>query len=297
MRYLLIALLLFSSLALAQSAVPRAVDEMFDLKPRCERGDIDEFLLEVDYLHLDSNGIRVKTYRNQVFFTRICLGSSADSLRYEYIIDTMKVGILVYPSAPFSEQQRVIDFEGHSFQLRFGKGIPTRDGCYHPGDLLGEEMAYIDAYEFYNQMTIFTIFEQLRFTAGRQLAYIGDTLTMALPAPICFKLPGIVNSYHLDQKPFHLRVAGITKHGGVPCAIVDLSSRPSELEIDFVSRDPKVAIAGIGSSMILGDFLVSLVDGQLVGATVYDRLEALLMIDDKSKSNRVQTISRLSSLR
>lgn len=283
-----IILTLLPMLLFAQSAIPKAVTEYLNPQPRMERGDSQRYSLTVDYEQLDSNGVIVGIYRNLLGYTQLTLASSPDSMRFEIVVDSFAAGMPVTRRGPISSRSLMTDFSGYSFQVRYGKEIPTKDGCYDPSDILADNLHYTQAQEFMDQFTLIRLINQFRFMAGRQLGYIGDTVTMKLPGNICYQLSGLVQDYKLYQQPYKIWVAGISRYGKDPCALLHIEADPSPLRLDFITRTGKILKAR-GSKALSGEFLVALSNGALLSADLTERLTGHMAVgeDYESLNNRV----------
>jgi hypothetical protein len=184
---------------------------------------------------------------------------------------------------------------GYSFQWQFHEQLRSRDGCYAHEVALADHMHYTEAFEFLSMFIPIELVEQLRYTAASKLARIGDSLTVALPGPICFDIPEVIKEFRLEQQPYRLRFSGITKFRHYACAVIEIESDPSLLSIEFAATQG--TWTGSGSTWFSGEFLVSLADGNIVSATLRDRMEATQKYpDDSTAPNPVLTVTKLTQL-
>ncbi|MCK4856961.1 MAG: hypothetical protein KAT58_03235, partial [candidate division Zixibacteria bacterium] len=177
MRLLTIILLLLPMIANAQSQIPRALSEPLNLAPRCQRGDAQKLLLEVDYLFLDETGMITSIKKSSLQYTVLCLENTVgEKVVWEAAIDSFKIGSKAAPGSKATRHRVMTELEGYSFDIIVTKKVPVRDGCYDFGIPIEENLHYTEGFEFLTMIIPLKIIEQLRFTAGRRLGLIGDTL-------------------------------------------------------------------------------------------------------------------------
>ena len=289
-RVLTVIRTILPTLIFAQSAIPTAVNEYLSPAPRMERGDNQRYYLEVDYQHLDSNGLMMVTLRNWVKYSQLCLLNSKDSLRFEVVIDSFATGMTLMTNNRVSRKEFMTDFYGYSFKLPFSKQIPASDGCFDPSDILEENLNYIQAQEFLDHFTLIRLLEQFRFMAGRRLGYLGDSITISFPGPICYEIPGLVMSYELLQQPCKIKVLGLSKYHNDPCVLLRIESMPSPFTLELLTRDERTVKAR-GSKLLDGEFMISLKSGVLVSADLRERLTAVIGVEEEPArmNNRIIT--------
>jgi hypothetical protein len=276
----------------ADAAVSRMLAQPFDLRPRCRRGDNQEMVAEVLFHYLDSEGMIKSVKRNEIQYDQLCLHNSPDSLVYQIQIDTLKLGAKLPAGSRAGRHSVPTDFEGYSFELQFGRQMETRDDCYAHDVTLAEHMRYTQGYEFLSMFIPIELLEQLRYTAAARLRRIGDTLTIALPGPICYEVPQVIKQFRLERQPYRLTFSGITQYGRHACAIIEMESEPSPLSIEFAATEG--TWTGSGSTWLTGNFLVALDNGDIVSATVRERMVASQKYPDESTApNPVMFITKL----
>jgi len=139
------------------------------------------------------------------------------------------------------------------------------------------------------------LLEQVRFAAADWLRTIGDSLTVPLPGPICYEIPKVIKEFRSEQEPYHLSFSGITQYGRHVCALVEVESRPSPLAIEFAATEG--TWTGSGSTWFTGEFLVSLNNGDIVRATLRERMVATQKYpDDSTVPNPVMLVTELRQL-
>jgi hypothetical protein len=111
----------------------------------------------------------------------------------------------------------------------------------------------------------------LHYTVAKRLRKVGDTATIAWPKPICYGIPTIIRTSKVDQKPFKLKLTGLTTYGGTPCVTISFSSTISPYRVEMDTPDTTVFNA-VGTSQITGEFRVSLKNGSIVYAKMSERL-------------------------
>jgi hypothetical protein len=284
--------MILPTLAAAQSLIPKALNEPLNLTARCRRGDAQKMVADIEFQYLKPDGTIASVKQNQLQYEQLCLANSPEKLTYQIQIDTLKIGTRIAPSSRGNRSNVMSDFVGYSFEMSLEKKIPARDGCYANDIRLADNMHYMAGFEFLSNFMPIEILEQLHFTLGRRLALIGDTARVALPGAICIEVPKVIESYRVEQQPYHLTLSGITLFRESPCAIVSIESDPSPLQIEFPST--KGSWTGSGSTSLTGQFLVSLDRGTIVSATLRERLVASqTRPDGTTVENPVVTITRL----
>lgn len=295
MMRIIAIILILPTLATAQSLIPKALTEPLNLAPRCQRGDVQQMVANIEYQYLKPDGTIATVKLNQIQYEQLCLTNSRDELVYQITIDSLKKGEQLPQHYQGKRHSVMTDFLGYSFEVSLEKKIPARNGCYGYDVHLTDDMDYMEGFDFLTNFISIEVLEQLRFTFGRRLGLIGDTATLALPGAVCIQVPRVVKSYRVEQRPYHLTLSGITLFGKRPCAIVSIESDPSPVQIEFPSTDGDWI--GSGSTSLTGQFLVSLDRGYIVSATLRERLVALQTLPDGTTvENPVVTITKLRQI-
>jgi hypothetical protein len=272
MRKLFLMLLVLNTSIWAQTAIPQARPDTLNLKPRCQRGDAQTYRMQVEVLFLKDDGKPRLVKNNRINYKQLCLANNADSgLIYEVTIDTFVIGTLRSIDQTGSESlSRIDSLSGQHFRSQYRSKIPITGKCYDVAIPI-TAWPYMEAWEFVDDFLPAKIMEQLHYTVAKRLRKVGDTATVAWPKPICYGIPTIIRTSRVDQKPFKLKLTGLTTYRGTPCATISYSSAISPYRVEMDTRDSTVFNA-IGTSQITGEFQVSLKNGSIVYAKMSERL-------------------------
>jgi hypothetical protein len=296
MRKLFLVLLILNASIWAQTVVPQALNETLNLAPRFQRGDAQVYSLFVEMTFLDDQGQPTKIKRNRVDFTQICLANTPDSgVVYEVTIDSFLIGAMERMDADPNKWRSVVDtLMGHHFTTQFRAKIPVTGNCYDAGVPLTENARYIEGSELIEDFFPAKLTEQLRYTVGRRLSKVGDTVTIAWPKPICYSVKEVINSSKMDQKPFKLSLSGLTSYRGIPCATVSVASTTSPYRVEIYSTDTSSFVAE-GTALTGGEYQVSLDKGRIVHLKMTERSDMLIKVPDgTTKKNRVLKTTELT---
>lgn len=296
MRKLFFTLLLLNASIWAQTVVPQALNETLNLAPRFQRGDAQTYSLYVEITFLDDQGQPTKIKRNRIDFTQICLANTPDSgVVYEVTIDSFLIGAMERMDADPNKSRSIVDtLMGHHFTTRFRARIPVTGDCYDAGVPLTENARYIEGSELIEGFFPAKLTEQLRYTAGRRLSKVGDTVTIAWPKPICYSVKEVINSSRIDQKPFRVSLSGLTSYRGTSCATVSVASATSPYRVEIYSTDTTSFVAE-GTVLTGGEYQVSLDKGRIVHFKMTERSDMLIRVPDgTTKNNRVLKTTELT---
>jgi hypothetical protein len=289
MRKLVFALFVLAGSVWAQSSVPQALQESINLAPRIQRGDSRSYAINVGIFFLDDKGNPDKLKRGRIDFTQICLANNPDSgLVCEIAVDSFLTGAKEpYATSDYSSRSPVDTLMGFSYRSQMRPKIPVSGNCYDIGIPLTTGHKFVEAYDFVEDMMPVRIADQLRFAAGRRLVKVGDTVTIAWPKPICYSIEKVIKESRLEQKPFKLTLSGLTSYAGQPCATIKVTSQVSPYKVRIYSTDTSEVVAE-GTSLINGEFLVTLNRGELVNLKWEERTETNITLPNgNTKNNRV----------
>lgn len=275
MRVLFLMLLVLNTSTWAQAVMPQAGQDTLNLNlsPRCQRGDAQTYRMQVEVLFLNDEGKPNLVKNNRISYKQLCLVNNPDSgLIYEVTIDSFVIGSPRPIDQAGSGSFSLIDsLSGQHFRSQYRSKIPIVGKCYDLGiPLTG--WPYMEAWEFVDDYLPAKIMEQLHYTVARRLRKVGDSATVAWPKPICYAVPAIIRTSKVDQKPFKLKLSGLTTYRGTPCATISFTSAISPYRVEMDTRDTTVFNA-LGTSQISGEFQVSLKNGSIVYAKMSERLD------------------------
>lgn len=273
MRKLFLMLLVLNTSIWAQSAIPKARPDSLNLAPRCQRGDAQTYRMQVEVLFLEADGKPKLIKNNRINYKQLCLANNPDSgLIYEVSIDSFVIGGLGPANQAGSGTISLIDsLSGQHFRSQYRTKIPVKGKCYDFAIPIAA-WPFMEAWEFVDDFLPAKIMEQLHYTIAKRLRKVGDTATVAWPKPICYAIPTIIRTSKVDQKPFKLKLTGLTTYRGTPCATISFSSPISPYRVEMDTPDTTVFKA-IGTSLITGEFQVSLKNGSIVHAKMSERLD------------------------
>jgi hypothetical protein len=289
MRKLLVFLFLLNAAIFAQSVVPQALNETLNLAPRMQRGESMKFDMKIRVEFLSEDGSLTAIKSNEIRFAQLCLSNTPDSgLVHEITIDTFTIGSLKRDlKQDWDSRSSVDSLIGYHFRTSYRSKIPVKGDCYDIGIPLTTGFAYEEAWEFIDDFLPVKLMTQMQYTAGRRLAKVGDTVTISWPKPICYKVKDVIEQSRVDQKPFLLKVTGLTSYRGTPCATISFSSPISPYRVDIIPPDSSSFVAA-GTALVSGEFLVSLKKGTVVYAKMSERLETkITQTGEKERQNRV----------
>ncbi len=289
MRTLLFALIVLTATASAQSVAPQALNETINLAPRYQRGNSQKYSLDIGIFFLDDQGSPRAVKHNRIDYTQICMANNADSgLVYEVTIDSFSIGSKEPAEKPDYHARSVVDtLMGRHFRTQFRSKIPVVGNCYDLALPFTRGFAFAEAYELVDDFLYAKLIEQLRYTVGRQLSKVGDTVTITWPKPICYSIPKVINESRIDLKPLKLQLTGLTTFRNEPCATISIGSTISPYSVKIYSTDTS-SVDAEGTSELRGEFLVSLGRGEIVNFKLNNRAETKITLPDGStKDNRV----------
>ena len=273
MRKLFLLLLILNAYVWAQPVTQPVPKDTVNLMPRCQRGDVQTYRMQVEVLFLNDEGKPNLVKNNRISYKQLCLTNSPDSgLIYEIGIDSFVVGSVRPIGQSGSGSFSLVDsISGQHFRSRYRSKIPVTGKCYDFGIPI-TKWPYMEAWEFVDDFLPAKIIEQLHYTVGKRLRKVGDTASVAWPKPICYSVPSIIKSSKVDQKPFKLKLTGITANQGAPYATISFTSAVSPYRVVMDTPDTTVFNA-VGTSQITGEFQVSLKNGHIVSAKMSERLD------------------------
>lgn len=298
MKLFVIAAILWPMLVFSQSAIPKAVNETLNLAPRCKKGDLQRYHVDIELRRYDDNGNTTYVRKDVLAYSQYCAANSPDiGLRYEVTVDSFAVGVFDPPDRLTSTIQSVPQLVGYRINSAIKRELPTANGCYDIGLTFPDTLFYVEIYEFLENYVYVRLLEQLRYSAGRQLSKIGDSVVVKFPAPICYKVKDVVNDYKLTLAPQVLKLKGITNHLGKPCAIVESSKSSSKLAVNYWAGDA-YSIDVNGQLTLQIGMLIDVETGAIRSAEIYEYTRVLSKNPDKTEStgnaSRKFTLSMLN---
>jgi hypothetical protein len=292
LKLLAIICLLWPALAASQGSLGALLSRSYDLAPRADRGVVNSMMLTVTHNHLEEDGAIFAERVNTIHFDQIYLGNADGALEYEIVIDSLQIGSKRRIGSRNTQRRSMTDYNGYAITMSYTRGFPLTDGCYNPQIELEDHMYYTASAEFVEMLARLRLIEQLRVNAGRRLSRIGDSVTIRVPAPLCYEVPKIIKSYALELQPFKLVFAGLSIDHGEPCAQIRVEARPSPFLLELAS-DPGKSITGEGTLAIYGEFLVAVDDGAIVSLDLTERMVGALNMAGESRQNLVNTTYEL----
>ena len=289
MRKLFLMFLVLNASVWAQSVIPQVRKDTLNLSPRCQRGEAQTYRMQVEVLFLNDDGKPTRVKNNSLGYTQLCVANTPDSgLIYEITVDSFFIGGLQpMDQANLGSFSLIDSLAGLHFRSLYRSKIPVKGNCYDFGIPLTTGYPYLEAWEFIDDFLPAKIIEQLRYTVGKRLRKVGDTATIAWPKPICYEVQNIIKTSRVDQKPFKLKLTGLTSYRGTPCATVSIASAISPYRVDMYSPDTN-SYTALGTSQITGEFQVSLKNGNIMYAKMSERLETnLIETGLPARKNRV----------
>ena len=283
MRKLFLMFLVLNASIWAQSVKPQAPQDTLNLAPRCQRGEAQTYRMQVEVLFLDNDDGKPKLVKNNsISYTQLCVANNRDSgLIFEITVDSFVIGTLRAIDKSNYESFSLVDsLSGLHFRSQYRSKIPVKGNCYDFGIPLTTGWPYMEAWEFIDDFLPAKIMEQLHYTVGRRLRKVGDTATIAWPKPICYSIKKVINESLVEQKPFKLKLTGLTSYRGTPCATISVTSAVSPHRVEIHSTDT-TSFKWIGTSQTTGEFQVSLKTGSIVHGSMSQRLELILTRPDK----------------
>jgi len=282
MRKLYLMLLVLNASIWAQSVMPQAVQDTLNLAPKCQRGDAQMYRLALETVSLDEEGKPGGLKRNSIDYMQLCLANSPDSgLIYEITVDSFSVGSPRAMDESGMGSRSIVDsLMGMTFRIQFRSKFPVTGDCYDPKIPPTTGFRYIEAWEFIDDFLPAKILGELHYAAGNRLSKVGDTATVVWPKPICFSIKRVINELVLEQKPFLLKLTGLTSYRGTPCATVSVTGAVSPYRMEMYSTD-STSFKAKGTSQMTGEFRVSLKNGNMMHAKIIERLETTITRPDK----------------
>jgi hypothetical protein len=284
MRKSLLILLFLNASLWAQSVIPPTVQDTLNLnlKPRCQRGDAQMYRLDLETISLDEENKPGGIKKNSINYLQLCFANSPDSgLIYEITVDSFSIGTPQAMDESSTWSRSIVDsLMGMSFRMQFNSKIPVTGNYYDPKIPPTTGFRYIEAWEFIDDFLPVKILGELLYAAGNRLKKVGDTATVVWPKPICYSIKRVINELFLDQKPFLLTLTGVTSYGGTQCATVSFKSTVSPYRMEMYSTD-STSFKAKGTSHMSGELTVSLKNGNLMHAKLYERLETTITRPDK----------------
>lgn len=274
-------------LVLNASLWAQAAKDTLDLTPRCKRGEAQVYRLALETVTLDDEGKPAGVKRNRIDYMQLCLANSPDSgLIYEITVDSFSIGSPQGVDEEPRDSRSIVDsLMGMAFRMQFRSKIPVTGKYYDPEIPPTTGFRYIEAWEFIDDFLPAKILGEMHYAAGSRLRKIGDTATVVWPKPIYFSIKQIINELFLDQKPFLLTLTGLTSYRGTPCATVSFASAVSPYRMEMYSTD-STSFKAKGTSLINGEFQVSLTNGNMMHARLSERLETTITRPDKQIRTR-----------
>ncbi|GEM_PF-1994148 len=289
MRRLFLVLLAVSSSLWAQTVTQDTIPKIVDLQPRYQRGESQKFRMQVEVLFLNDEGKPTAVKHNHINYTQLCIANTPDTgLVHEIAVDSFVIGAVRSVGPTDRESMSLVDsIAGLNFRVQYRSAVPVKGSCYDVGIPLTKGWPYLEAWEFVDDFLPARILEQLHYTASKRLKKVGDSVTIAWPKPICYGIEKVVTKSSVQQKPFKLKLTGITSYAGTPCATVSIASAVSPYRVDMYRPDTTVFKA-VGTSQITGELQISLKDGSLLNAKMSEKLNTdISETGVKTRKNRV----------
>ncbi len=297
MKILLIMALFIPTLSSGQSTIPTAVKETLNLSPRCKKGDMQRYELQVENFVLGEDASPTSFRKDLLSFTQYCTSNTPEAgLEYRIAVDSFMVGAYRSVDQPEVPLMIVKQLDGFQYLSRITRSLPEKNGCYDHGLSFPDSLRYIEIYDLVEDYRYLRLIEQFRFTAGLRLSKIGDTVRISLPGPICEKINGVINLSKIELAPQLLELTGLTKYGSTPCAIVTLRPSTSKASLDIYNR-AGLPLVGNGTMALAAMFTVSLDDGDILSATITERSDSNMKgLDGNLRLNRRHRTLRLRQL-
>lgn len=287
MRLSVILALLVPSLLFGQSTIPKAVTETVNLSPRCKKGDLQTYEYSIETRYLNEDATPKSQRKDVVAYSQYCASNTPErGVEYKITIDSFAVGTNETMTQTIARNQSVKQLDGYPISSRITRTLPVKGGCYDTELNFPDSLHYVEIYEFTEYYRYLRLLEQLRFSAGIKLSKVGDTAVVAFPAPICYSIEQVIDSFHLDLAPQVLELTGLTSLGKRACALVTIKPSTSPFRV-YMWTGTEATFVTVGSLTISGTFLVALDDGDILKASILDRSDAIITVPGgKSGPNR-----------
>ncbi len=290
--------LLLSSVLGAQSVIGQAVKETINLAPRVKKGDLQRYWLEINRAMYGEDDSLNALKTDYLAFSQVCTGNTPESgLSYSMTIDSLLIGQYRRPNEHPPQLHTLALFDSHSYPVSISRKLHASSGCYELDFRLRPEMRVMEGWDVTEYLTYAQLLEQMRFSLGQQLKKIGDTAVFALPAPICHTLPRVFYNYRFDLKPLTLELAALSSFKNRPCALVKIRPSQSNLNLNVSGVENKPGVQIDAKLTLQAELLVALDNGQIVSATLSERVFGTTSAEGASPSqSRYQRILAFKQL-